>query len=268
MAKARRTTGGRGALKMKGHCFGWSPDVPDHRDLAYSAPMHIAAPLPAKKDLRADCPKVVYDQKDLGSCTANAIACAHEFDQVKQHLSPVFTPSRLFIYYNERAMEGTINSDAGAQIRDGIKSIAKLGVCPEAMWAYNIAKFAQKPSPVCYTEALKHCAVRYYRVPRSLSQMKGCIAEGWPFVFGFTVYDSFESPQVAKTGKVPMPSPTESVLGGHAVLAVGFDDAQQRFIVRNSWGPGWGMRGYFTMPYAYLLDTNLSDDFWTVRQVN
>jgi C1A family cysteine protease len=248
--------------------YGWVPDVPDHRDLAYSAPMHAMTALPPSVDLRPQCPKTVYDQGQLGSCTGNAIAGAHEFDQMKQGFPSPFTPSRLFIYYNERVMEGTVNSDAGAQIRDGIKSIGHLGVCPETMWPYNISKFTVKPGATCFTEALKHCAVRYYRVPRTLTQMKGCLSEGFPFVFGFSVYESFESPAVAKTGIVPMPGTNETLLGGHAVLAVGYNDAQHRFIVRNSWGPAWGMKGYFTMPYAYLLDPNLSDDFWTVRQVN
>jgi len=110
--------------------------------------------------------------------------------------------------------------------------------------------------------------VTYSRLTQSLSQLKGCLASGYPFVFGFTVYDSFESQQVAQTGVVPMPAAGEGVLGGHAVLAVGYDDTQQRFIVRNSWGTGWGMQGYFTMPYAYLTEQNLSSDFWTVRLVN
>jgi C1A family cysteine protease len=97
--------------------------------------------------------------------------------------------------------------------------------------------------------------------------MKGCLASGYPFVFGFTVYDSFESQQVANTGIVPMPASGESVVGGHAVMAVGYDDSQHRFIVRNSWGSGWGMQGYFTIPYAYLTEANLSSDFWTIRLV-
>ena len=109
--------------------------------------------------------------------------------------------------------------------------------------------------------------MQYQRVTQVLLQMKGCLASGFPFVYGFTVYESFESDAVAKTGVVPMPAPTEKVLGGHAVVAVGYDDSTQRFIVRNSWGPGWGMGGYFTIPYAYLTDSNLADDFWTVRLV-
>lgn len=164
-------------------------------------------------------------------------------------------------------MEHTLNTDAGAQIRDGVKSVNKQGVCPETMLPYNISKFAAKPSATCYKEALKHQVLSYQRVQQTADQMKACMAEGYPFVFGFTVYDSFESSTVAKTGKLNMPKKNEGVIGGHAVMAVGYDDKAKRFIVRNSWGTGWGLNGYFTMPYQYLIDSNLSGDFWTIRIV-
>jgi C1A family cysteine protease len=249
-----------------GHRFGWVPDVPDHRDRLYAAPMPMKGVLPAKVDLRSKCPPVV-DQGQLGSCTGNAIAAAMQFDRMKQKLKPAFAPSRLFIYYNERVMEGTVASDSGAMIRDGIKSLAKFGDCPEKEWPYVVAKFAEKPPANCFKDALKYKAVQYQRVVRSLAQFKGCLASGYPFVIGFSVYDSFESDAVAKTGVMPMPGPAEKMLGGHAVLVVGYDDSEQRFIVRNSWGKGWGQAGYFTMPYAYLTEANLSDDFWTVRLI-
>ncbi len=247
--------------------YGWIPDIPDERDHLYAAPVVNLAKLPARVDLRPQCPKVVYDQGELGSCTSNAIAGAIQFERHKQKLKPDFVPSRLFIYYNERVIEGTVASDNGASIRDGIKSVATLGDCPETLWPYDIRKFATKPSAAAFKQALKYRAVQYQRVSRILNQMKGCMASGYPFVFGFSVYDSFESAAVAKTGVVPMPAPSETLLGGHAVLAVGYDDAAQRFIVRNSWGPKWGMTGYFTMPYNYLLDAGLSDDFWTIRAI-
>lgn len=244
--------------------YGWVPDLPDHRDHLYAATPAILAKLPPKKDLRSGCPPV-YDQGQLGSCTANAIGAAVQFDLKKQKLN-VFIPSRLFIYYNERVIEGTVNSDSGAQIRDGIKSIASDGVCPEPEWPYDISKFADKPTPQCYKDAAKCQAVGYQRlVSTNVNQLKGCIASGYPFVFGFTVYDGFESQEVAQTGVVNLPGPQETVQGGHAVLAVGYDDTSQRFTVRNSWGKDWGIKGYFTIPYAYLTDTNLADDFWTVR---
>ena len=258
--------------------YGWNPDLPDHRDFVYSAPLPKLGPLPAKADLRKQCPPV-YDQGQIGSCTANAIAGAIEFDLLKQKLAD-FTPSRLFIYYNERDVEHTVSTDSGAQIRDGVKSVNKLGVCPEPEWPYiatpadpntNVwppgAKPAEKPAANSYKDALKHQVVIYSRVNTDLAQMKGCLADGYPFVFGFTVYDAFESAAVAKTGVLNMPTSSEQVVGGHAVMCVGYDDIAQRFIVRNSWGPKWGQKGYFTIPYAYLITGNLADDFWTIRMV-
>lgn len=246
--------------------YGWIPDLPDQRDYLYAASIEVLAALPTSVDLRSACPPV-YNQGELGSCTANAIAAAIEFDRMKQHLSPLFTPSRLFIYYNERAMEGQINIDSGAQIRDGIKSVGAQGVCPEVEWPYDISKFENQPSANCYQDALQHRAIVYQRLASELNQVKGCLASGSPFVFGMTVYDSFESQQAAQSGHVSMPAPTEKVLGGHAVLAVGYDDSQQWFIVRNSWGDGWGMQGYFTLPYAYMTGRGFTSDFWTVRIV-
>ncbi len=201
-----------------------------------------------------------------GVAPPTPLLAALEFDQIKQ-ASKIFTASRLFIYYNERVMEGTVGSDSGAQIRDGIKSVGSIGACPETDWTYDITKFTDKPPQPAFQDAPLGKALQYQRVPQVLRQMKGCLAAGYPFVFGFTVYESFEGDEVAKTGAVPMPAANEKVLGGHAVLAVGYDDSTQRFIVRNSWGPGWGMGGYFTMPYAYLTDSNLADDLWTVRMV-
>src|SRR6185369_7414050 len=247
--------------------YGWVPDTPDQRDHLYAAPVARMKTLARRIDLRRQCPRTIYDQGQLGSCTGNAIGCAIQFERLKQKRKPNFIPSRLFIYYNERDMEDTIASDSGAQIRDGIKSVAKLGDCPETEWPYDIAKFATKPSPNCFRDARKYKAVLYQRVIQSLNQMKGCLDSGFPFVFGFSVYESFESAAVGKSGIVPMPASSEKQLGGHAVLAVGYDDRDQRFIVRNSWGPKWGMRGYFTMPYAYVTDSNLADDLWTIRVI-
>jgi C1A family cysteine protease len=257
--------------------YGWKRDLPDQRDLSFAVPAQLVAKISASVDLRGQCP-AVYDQGRIGSCTANAIAAALEFDMMKQGLE-VFTPSRLFIYYNERSIEGTVGSDAGAQIRDGIKSVASQGDCPETEWSYDDtpagadgvfppgAKPATPPPQSCFDDALQHEALNYQSVDQNLADMKGCLAAGYPFVFGFTVFPSFESNEVAQTGDVPMPGASERVLGGHAVLAVGYDDEDSLFICRNSWGSAWGDAGYFYMPYAYLLDDNLSGDFWTIRLV-
>ncbi len=245
--------------------YGWIPDLPDARDHTFALARPLAT-VPSTTDLRPHCPPVL-DQGQLGSCTANAIANAHLFEQMKQKAKTIFSPSRLFIYYNERLLEGTVKLDSGASLRDGIKTVNKQGVCPETMWPYKVRKFAVKPGKQCYRVALEHQALEYQRIPQVLSQFKACLAAGYPFVFGFSVYESFESPEVAKTGLVPMPQPGEGQLGGHAVLAVGYDDGQKRFIVMNSWGIGWGMGGYFSIPYDYLTQAGLSDDFWTIRFV-
>src|SRR5262249_51216165 len=156
------------------------------------APMGVLKSLPNKVDLRPQCPPV-YDQGQLGSCTANAIGAALQFDQIKQGQQS-FAPSRLFIYYNERVMEHTVNDDAGAMIRDGIKSVAKLGAPPEVPdWPYVISKFKTKPPAIAYTHALKYQAILYQRLVQNLDQLKGCLAAGFPFVFGIAVYESFES---------------------------------------------------------------------------
>lgn len=162
---------------------------------------------------------------------------------------------------------GTVDSDSGAQIRDGVKSVNQQGAPPETQWRYDVAKFRDKPPQKAYDEAAKHDAIRYQRVTQTLGELKGCLASGFPFVFGFVVYESFESKQVASTGEAQLPTAGEKQLGGHAVLAVGYDEDLQRFTVRNSWGPKWGMQGYFTLPYPYFLQDTLSGDFWTIRSV-
>jgi len=251
--------------------FGWVPDLPDARDLMYSAP--AAVRLPPHVDLSPHCPPV-YNQGQLGSCTGNAIAAAIQFDRMKQRLERAsLVPSRLFIYYNERVIENSVGTDSGAQIRDGIKSVNKLGACYEGkatgQWPYDIDRFADAPPKSCFTAAAKDKALSYSRIANTnLDQLKGCLASGYPFVFGFTVYESFQSPQVARTGVLGMPRRSETVVGGHAVLGVGYDDARKTFLVRNSWGAKWGKKGYFTIPYDYLTNNNLADDFWTIRIVS
>jgi C1A family cysteine protease len=244
--------------------YGWIPDLPDQRDHQYAKVHAVPRKLPAKVDLRAKCPPV-ENQGQLGSCTANALAGALEFLELKDK-RPLVDLSRLFIYYNERVIEHSVKQDAGAMLRDGIKTLAKQGVCAERLWPYVIKQFAKRPAKTCYTQALQHTISSYQRLSTT-QEMRACLADGYPFVFGFTVYESFESDAVANTGTVPMPSRREHVLGGHAVCAVGYDDAAKRFIVRNSWGADWGKKGYCTMPYAYLADRNLSDDFWTMRKM-
>jgi C1A family cysteine protease len=153
-------------------------------------------------------------------------------------------------------------------LRDGMKTCAKDGVPPENDWPYKIQNFTTKPPQASYDHALRHQVMKYYRIPTGLLiYMKNCLAQGFPFVFGMAVFQSFETQEVLKTGIMPMPGPTEVMVGGHAVLAVGYNDVSKRLTVRNSWGPEWGMRGYFTMPYEYVQSADFVDDFWTIRLV-
>ena len=248
---------------MKIQHYGWHPDLPDQRDHLFSVVYGVAAQLPSSIDLRSKCPPI-EDQKKLGSCTANALVGALEFLELKDGV-PFVDLSRLFVYYNERVIENSVSSDSGAQLRDGIKTLAKQGVCPEKMWPYVISKFKNKPTLTCYKNAAQHVILSYQRI-QSMNEMKTCLAAGYPFIFGFTVYESFESPGVASSGVVPMPALHEKVVGGHAVVAVGYDDATQRVMVRNSWGAGWGQAGYFTMPYEYITSPKLASDMWTIRR--
>jgi C1A family cysteine protease len=250
---------------MMHRTYGWRRDLPDKRDVPFAPREHVTdLTLPPAIDLRPLCP-VVYDQGSLGSCTANALAGALEFDLKSKGQD--FAPSRLFIYYAERSMEGTVASDAGAYIRDGAKVVSHLGVPDERLWTYYEPRFDKRPPKSVYKAALAHRAVSYAKVRQTHDDLRRTLAAGFPVVFGFSVYESFESSAVAKTGIVPMPSMSEDMLGGHAVMLVGYDDSEQRYIVRNSWSSGWGMLGYCTMPYAYVEDPDLASDFWTFRAV-
>jgi C1A family cysteine protease len=244
--------------------YGWVKDRLDRRDHQYTVKFGLnASSRPSNFSLKPQCP-AVYNQLQLGSCTANAVGAAVEFDLLKQKL-PAFTPSRLFIYYNERDLEGTTASDSGAQIRDGIKTVATLGACPETDWAYVPEEFAVRPSQNCYDDAIKFKAVDYHSIAQDADALIDCLLGGYPFVFGFSVHASFESAKVAQTGIVEMPGWFDHPVGDHAVLGVAYDDTTRRFLVRNSWGADWGQEGYFTIPYDYVTDPDLASDFWTIR---
>lgn len=255
-------------IPERNRLYGWKRDLPDHRDRYHQfGDIDLENNTINSVDLRNKCP-AVYDQGKLGSCTANGIGGAYHFDELRQNVDSPFTPSRLFIYYNERAMEGTIDSDSGASVRDGVKSISTVGVCDEVDWTYDIRRFTQQPSALCYDRAKDNTAVEYKRVTQTESQLKQCINMGLPVVFGFSVYESFESPEVAATGNMPMPCKDEELLGGHCVMLVGYDNTRRVWIVRNSWGETWGDAGYFYMPYEFLVSPDLASDFWTVQKVS
>jgi len=243
--------------------YGWKPDLPDQRDQLFSVVRKMVVDLPPRVDLRSGCSKV-EDQGQIGSCTANAIVACLEFLEIKATKAWVDL-SRLFLYYKERELIDAVNEDSGAYIRDGIKVLAKIGTPHESEWPYIESRWNKKPTPAAVAGAKQHRIKDYQRL-NSLNEMKSCLASGHPFVFGFSVYESFESEEVKTTGIMQLPGMDERMVGGHAVTAVGYDDEKGCLIVRNSWGVGWGDNGHFYMPYGFVTNRNLSDDFWTIRR--
>ena len=246
--------------------LGWKPDPKDHRDSVMSFKVVNLATLPHKVDLRASC-SFVENQATLGSCTANAAVGALEYLDIVDGTMDGDTEnySRLFVYYNMRVIQGTVGQDTGGTLRDTIKALADTGACDEVLWPYDIPRFTIKPGDSCYEDAKKHVISEYHRLD-TFNDCLACLAEGYPFVFGFMVYDSLMGPEVAKTGTLNLPGPTEVCHGGHAVCAVGYDMESKTVLVRNSWGEHWGMGGYFTMPFAFISNPHMAQDFWTIRR--
>jgi C1A family cysteine protease len=246
--------------------MGWLPDLPDNRDHVFK-PRRALPRLPSRVDLRnTGFMPGVYDQGYLGSCTANAVAGAFEYEQKRQGLTD-FNPARLFIYYEERRMINTLNEDSGAFIRDGLKVVNHLGAPNETLWPYDISRFTTAPNADVYADGLDHQAVGYATVDNQREfDVKQALAMGVPVVFGFTVYPWFESPDAHGFCN---PVLNQQVLGGHAVVAVGYFRLKNKWwaIVRNSWGQSWGDSGYCYMPLRWICDYWNADDFWTVLQV-
>lgn len=269
--------------------LGWLPDLPDFRDYsdetkavhALLKSVGVANPgrlsLPASADLRQWC-SPIEDQLNLGSCTANAGVGLVEYFERRafgRHLDA----SRLFLYKVTRNLLGW-TGDTGAYLRDTMKAMVLFGVPPESYWKYDIAKFEQEPSAFCYAFAQNYQAIQYYRLDPPgitsnalLARIKSNLAAGLPSMFGFTVYSSIS--QANATGKIPYPSNHENILGGHAVVAVGYDDTVTikntndgvertgALLIRNSWGTGWGMQGYGWIPYEYVTK-QLAIDWWSL----
>lgn len=246
--------------------FNWVRDKrTDHPQHEFDEPRGLMS----KVDLRARLPPV-YDQGSLGSCTANALNAAYQYDQMNHNTvfsgGKPFVPSRLFVYYNERAMEGTIPNDDGAIIENGVKSLSEVGVCPETMWPYDITKFTQKPPKEAYKFAKNYRVTKCKKIQQTLGQLKTSLFCGYPIVFGMQIYEAIQSEEVSKTGVLPMPKSGDKCLGGHAVLICGYDDTTKLFTVRNSWGDSWGDKGYFYVPYNYMMSDQCGD-FWVLVTV-
>lgn len=216
--------------------------------------------LPDKVDLRSKFPPV-YSQGNLGSCTAQALCAVHSF------CDPEFIGSRLFLYYNERVLENTISEDSGATISNGVVSMEKHGICKEISYPYIVGNFKKKPDPECYTSALIHRAVSSKQVSNDVDEIKRALVSGFPIVCGIAIYSSFESSKTTRTGIVDLPQEGEKRLGGHAVVIVGYQESEQRFILRNSWGMFWGDEGYFTLPYEYITSDRYCSDLWVILKV-
>jgi C1A family cysteine protease len=244
--------------------YGWKPQITDLRDKQFTVATNFV--LATEFDLRSTgyLPPV-WDQLQSGSCCGHGTVAGIMYARAKAGL-PLIDLSRFFPYYNGRVIEGVAQYDDGAQIRDVVKASALLGDCPYAEWPTDVSKVTDKPPAICYTDAIKH-KIQYTAVTQVPYHVKHCISVlGLPVVFGFTVYDSFETDAVAANGIVPMPDPMrDSPVGGHCVLAVGYSDSKNWIICRNSWGPDWGDKGYFYLPAPYFYSPDgLARDFWAV----
>lgn len=237
--------------------YGWVPSLPN-RAKKYSACYAPAPVLPSLIDLRPKMP-AIYDQGQAGSCVGNGTARVCEFVQMA-----LGTPSRLFIYFNARAIEGDTDQDGGAQIHDGIQGVVTQGIIPETEWPYDVTQVTTQPPSQCYADAKKDIVTDYFSLETD-QDIKQCLAAGFPIVFGMTVYESFESDATAGTGVVTMPTHDEQQVGGHCMVIVGYDDTHKHWIVDNSWGPAWGDKGSCYIPYPYL--DQFASDYWTVRAV-
>jgi C1A family cysteine protease len=267
--------------------MGWLPDFPDFRDytashgeieplLAQTNVPKTAAP-PAKKDLSQWC-SPIEDQGQLGSCTANAAVGLYEYFERRSY-GGYLDGSRLFVYKTSRNLLHW-TGDSGAFIRSAMAALVLFGLPPEEYWPYDIQKFDDEPSAFCYSFGQDFKATKYLRLDphgttaeEVIDQIKNYIASGFPSMFGFTVYSSIA--QAGTDGKIPLPAAGEKVEGGHAVVAIGYDDTLEvknvasgakstgAFKIRNSWGAGWGANGYGWLPYEYVA-AGLAQDWWTL----
>jgi C1A family cysteine protease len=266
---------------MVKHIYGCIPTSTAKKRLYHVFRAAPGLALPENLDMRNLQPPVV-DQGQLGSCTGNGIAEELEAQALAQN-EPLLMRSRLFIYYNERVIEGTVSSDAGASIPDGITAVQQQGACSEMDWPYDISRFAEQPPANCYSAALMFKSLGVQNINQDMEALKTALVYGGSMpdqfaprglVIGISVYDSFESDQVASSGDVPIPGLNENLLGGHCVRLVGYTDngladvPAQSFIGMNSWGTDWGKSGFFSIPYAYITNPNLCSDLWLISQVS
>lgn len=244
---------------------GWraeAPDANDHMFNDHPAKMILKeSPQNGIVDLRKWC-SPVEDQRDLGSCVANAVVGGLELLQIRNG-QPLKDLSRLFVYYNSRLMHQQADVDEGTYIRLAMGTLSALGTCSESKWPYDTSKVFYRPSWGSYREAYANKIQSYYRIDGDgsyrLAQINKALEAGHPVVFGCMVDNHFMN--TGGDGKISMPQTGRVVQGGHAMLIVGYKDFGRTLIVRNSWGTGWGDNGYCYMPDTYL-DATDANDFW------
>lgn len=243
--------------------LGWVPDLPDARHYAY-VPKALLG-LPKEVDLRAQLPGV-WDQKSIGSCVAHGVAACHVAAQRKAAAGKKeIMPSRLALYYQARAASGWTQVDSGCYVVQAMKVVAKFGVADEKLWPYAISKFKDRPNAAVYKDALLHQGLVYRKIDSTQPvQIKAALAAGLPVVFGSTLYENSYN---LVDNVMPMPDLKASVLGGHCMALVGYDDDKRLFLVRNSWGKAWGDNGHHWMPYDYICNLQLTDDVWCLETV-
>ena len=251
---------------MKKLKFDYKFDKKDDRDYKYSDLLGVSIQdtLPPVVDLRQKF-LPVFNQQDINSCVSNSVAACVRYIYNKEGHG-IFNPSRLFIYYNGRKISNLpANQDTGLSMRNGYASVATYSVCSEETWPYITYKYPVLPSQNAYNEAKTHKSFQYLSLNQDLNQIRSCLASGFPVSFGATLYESFLSPIVAKTGIIPDPNiKLEKVIGGHGIFLCGYDDKQKYFIGQNSWSNTWGMNGAFMISYNYIMSQNCVD-FWTPR---
>jgi C1A family cysteine protease len=242
------------------------PDRPEEKTIEPWSHLGIGAPLPTSIDVFAGLALPIYDQGQLGSCTADAGVLYRRFlaQRFSQFSARDQDLSRLFLYYQERKLpwNSDVGSDSGASVRDAMYVLAYTGVCPESDDPYVTADFADpnQNSSADLTAAVPYRIGAYHRVP-DVDTARSVLASGYAIQLGFTVYESFES--IGPDGVMPMPAPGEQVLGGHSPVMRGYDDTREMFFVQNSWGESWGANGCFWMPYAFLENASMSQaDMW------
>lgn len=252
------------------HTFGWKRGLPSRRfPMLRLAGDQMVALRPAVDLKNTGFLPEIWDQGQTSSCTGHGTARALMFARAKAKM-PFVDLSRLFPYYNARVVEGSPSEDSGAAIGDVFAASQKFGDCPYSDLPTSAALVTARPNAAAYEDALKHKALKVTRVmgatPASLEyHIKHCVdVLGIPVVIGISVYESMESEAVAKSGIVPYPAVGEQMLGGHCIALTGYDDVSRLFTCDNSWSAEWGIGGRFKIPYNYVSDPDLADDFHAV----